>query len=61
MKELTPEQIAQARKQIGEAIGHLGGNARAAKLSPRRRKQIAKKAAQARWAKRKDTDTETKR
>lgn len=54
MKPLTPEQIAQARKQIGEEIGHLGGKARAAKLTPKRRKQIAKKAAQARWGKKEE-------
>jgi hypothetical protein len=31
------------------ALGRMGGKARAAKLSPRKRKQIAKKAASARW------------
>jgi hypothetical protein len=32
------------------ALGRMGGRARAQKLSPRKRKQIAKKAAGARWA-----------
>jgi hypothetical protein len=32
------------------ALGRMGGRARAAKLSPRKRKQIAKNAASARWA-----------
>jgi hypothetical protein len=32
------------------ALGRMGGKARAARLSPRKRKQIAKKAATARWA-----------
>jgi len=31
------------------ALGRMGGKARAAKLSPRKRKQIAKNAASARW------------
>ena len=31
------------------ALGRLGGKARAAKLSPRKRRQIAKNAASARW------------
>jgi hypothetical protein len=35
----------------GKLGGHKGGKARAAKLSPTRRKAIAKKAARARWGK----------
>lgn len=31
-------------------LGHLGGIARAEKLSPKRRKEIARKAAHARWS-----------
>ena len=31
------------------ALGRMGGKARAAKLSPRKRRQIAKNAASARW------------
>ena len=34
---------------LGKLGGAKGGNARAAKLSPRKRKAIAKKAAAARW------------
>jgi len=34
---------------LGKLGGVKGGKARAAKLSPARRKQIAKKAAKARW------------
>lgn len=34
-----------------EARAKKGGNARAAKLSPRKRSEIAKKAARARWSK----------
>jgi hypothetical protein len=33
------------------AAGRVGGHARAAKLTPKRRKEIARKAAAARWGK----------
>jgi hypothetical protein len=36
---------------LGRLGGLKGGKARAAKLSPERRKEIAQKAARARWAK----------
>ncbi|MFY9610658.1 MAG: hypothetical protein WAU45_18860 [Blastocatellia bacterium] len=36
---------------LGKLGGSKGGRARAASLSPRKRKQIAKKAAKARWSK----------
>ena len=52
MKPLTKSQIKQARKQIGA----IGGAARAESLTAARRKQIAKKAAQARWGKTKDEE-----
>jgi len=32
-------------------LGHLGGKARKRKLTPERRREIARKAAEARWAK----------
>jgi hypothetical protein len=35
---------------LGKLGGSKGGHARAASLSPRKRKQIAKKAAAARWS-----------
>ncbi|MBU0513865.1 MAG: hypothetical protein KJ621_03750 [Proteobacteria bacterium] len=38
---------------LGRLGGQKGGRARAAKLSAKRRKEIAKKAAQARWSKKK--------
>ncbi len=49
--KLTEEMILEARREIGRRGGVVGGKARAAALSPRRRKQIARKAANARWAK----------
>jgi hypothetical protein len=43
IEDVTPEENPASRR----------GEARAASLSPRRRKQIAKKAAAARWGKKK--------
>lgn len=44
--EKNPAAVA-----LGKLGGHKGGKARAAKLSPAKRKAIAKKAAKARWSK----------
>lgn len=41
----------EAAVQLGRLGGLKGGKARAEKLSAKRRKQIAQKAAQARWSK----------
>lgn len=40
-----------AATEMGRLGGAVGGHARAAKLSPERRKEIARNAANARWAK----------
>lgn len=45
--EKNPAAVA-----LGRLGGLKGGNARAKKLSPQKRKQIAKKAAEYRWHKR---------
>jgi hypothetical protein len=45
-EEKNPAAVA-----LGKLGGRKGGKARAEKLSPERRKEIAKKAAEARWAK----------
>ncbi len=54
--ELTTDQPTKKKNPAAVALGRLGGlkggKARAKKLSPKRRKEIAKKAAQARWDKR---------
>ena len=42
--------MRKPRKLTKPEAASLGGTARAAKLSPARRKAIARKAAQARWA-----------
>ena len=44
-REKNPAAVA-----LGRLGGAKGGHARAASLSPTRRKQIARKAAQARWS-----------
>ena len=41
----------QAAAELGKLGGLRGGKARAKALSPKRRKEIARKAAQIRWAK----------
>ena len=51
-----PDQPTELHKNphavaLGQLGGLKGGPARAAKLSPRKRSQIAAKAAQARWGK----------
>lgn len=59
VKEATGESHAQepakeknpAAVALGRLGGLKGGKARAAKLTAKRRKEIAKKAAQARWGK----------
>jgi len=49
----TPEEpkdpIRVAAAELGRRGGLKGGKARAAKMSPERRREIAKKAAAARW------------
>jgi hypothetical protein len=41
----------KAAQELGRLGGLKGGKARAEKLTPERKKEIAKKAAQSRWAK----------
>ena len=43
------DELKSAAALLGRMGGLKGGLARAAKLSPKKRSQIAKKAAQARW------------
>lgn len=53
--QLPPEEPGPPKNPAAVALGKLGGSkggkARAANLSPEQRREIAKKAAQARWAK----------
>ncbi len=51
--EFTPEDFEgknPAAVMLGRLGGKKGGKARAEKLSPQRRREIARKAAQTRWA-----------
>jgi hypothetical protein len=45
----TPQETEPGQVRAGRKGGLKGGKARAEKLSPARRSEIAKKAAQARW------------
>jgi len=47
----SPQEKVSYRVKAGRKGGKKGGNARAVKLSPKKRSQIAKKAADSRWAK----------
>ena len=49
--EATGDEKNPAAVALGRLGGLKGGKARAAKLSKKRRSEIAKKAAQARWGK----------
>ena len=50
-KTEIPPAKNQAAVELGRLGGKRGGDARAAKLTPEQRSEIAKKAAQGRWKK----------
>lgn len=50
-REAVPADVSAAAKALGRRGGLKGGPARAAKLSAKKRSDIAKRAAQARWRK----------
>jgi hypothetical protein len=47
--ESVSSEISRYMSQLGRRGGKIGGDARAAKLTPQRRKEIALRAASARW------------
>jgi len=49
-KKLDP-RVLKAIQELGRQGGLIGGKARAKKLTPERRRQIARQAARARWNK----------
>jgi hypothetical protein len=51
MSPIPPEEKDPRAVKAGKLGGFKGGRARAKKLSAKKREEIAKKAAQARWAK----------
>jgi hypothetical protein len=50
------EEKNPAAVELGRLGGRKGGKARAEKLSPERRRETAKKAAEARWAKKRQQE-----
>ncbi len=56
VEEATGEPVADGKNPAAVALGWLGvqkaGNARAEKLTPDRRREIARKAAEAGWSER---------
>jgi hypothetical protein len=59
-KKTLPEEVLRYFRTEGRKGGLTGGKIRADNLSPERRKAIAKKAALARWGKKKGTSTSSK-
>lgn len=53
MKKKMPADIAEFFRREGAKGGKKGGKSRMASLTPEQRKELAKKGAAARWAKRK--------
>ena len=51
VKKATDEEKNPAAVALGRLGGLIGGHARAKKLSAKRKKEIAEKAAKARWRK----------
>lgn len=52
-REPVPADVSAAAAALGRRGGLKGGPARAAALTPKKRSEIAKRAAASRWAKRK--------
>lgn len=56
-EETSPQEPTREKNPAAVALGRLGGlkggKARASKLTPEQRKEIAKKAAEKRWSKKK--------
>ena len=52
MKPSEPDIILSGKNEAAVELGRRGGLARAAKLTPEERREIARRAANARWAKR---------
>ncbi len=50
-EDYGPEPESEGKDRAAVALGKKGGAARAAKMTPERRAEIAKKAAKKRWAK----------
>jgi hypothetical protein len=53
------EEMRELARRLGRRGGLKGGKARAGKLSPEQRSEIARKAAKARWAKKRQQEEES--
>ncbi len=49
--EIEDKPTDDGKNKAAQELGRKGGQARATKLTPEQRREIAKKAAQARWSK----------
>ncbi|MGB6535411.1 MAG: RNA-binding protein [Xanthobacteraceae bacterium] len=49
IEDARPSPESEGKHPGAVALGRMGGKARAAAMSPRRRKQIARQAAEKRW------------
>jgi hypothetical protein len=54
--EWSDEELRALARELGRRGGLKGGRARAEKLTPEERKEIARKAAKARWDRRRKQD-----
>ena len=54
--EWSDEELRELARELGRRGGLKGGRARAEKLTPEERKKIARKAAKARWDKRRQEE-----
>jgi hypothetical protein len=54
--EWSDEELRESARKLGRRGGLKGGRARADKLTPDERKEIARKAAKARWDKRRQQE-----
>ena len=55
--EWSDEELRKLARELGRRGGLKGGRARAEKLTPEERKKIARKAAKARWDKRRQEES----
>jgi len=53
------EEMRELARRLGQRGGKKGGKARAEKLTPEQRSEIARKAANARWAKKRQQEEES--
>jgi hypothetical protein len=53
---MTEEEKSEAARLLGKLGGAKGGRARAANMSAKQRSEAARKAAQARWAKKRQQE-----